>query len=256
MRFWDYRFLNVLETRYKKALKRHYTKKQTKYNLKLVRALFINIASRYNMTPKRLYECLPLKKVYISDELEYDEFHRVYGLCRNYGFKKSEILLQKKYITPTTFIHEFGHYIRFLIEAVILKTRNKTALRDMKFIGERIMLSKELNNFNFTTDQEEMFAKSWEKYIRDGIPPNKQYVKLFNDFKMYIITTSHDRNEKDGYESYEFFDVTISPDIKDFFDKLIVGKKLKTSFFSKIIDVVVFLYFILFIAAVLYKIFL
>ena len=256
MGFLDYRFLNTLERKYKKALKRHYTRRQIKYNLRLVRALFINIASRYNMNPRQLYNCLPLKKVYISSELDYNEFYKVYGLCRNFGFKKSEILLQKEYITPTTFIHEFGHYIRFLIEAVVLKTKNRTALKDMIFIGTRIMLSKKMYNFNFTVDQEEMFAKSWEKYIRDGIPPNKQYEKLFHDFKLYIITTSHDRNEKNGYESYEFFDVTIAPDIKSFFDNLIAGKKIKTSLFSKIIDIFVIIYFVIFILFIIYKLFL
>ena len=255
MGFLNYRFLNTLESKYKKALKRHYSKRQVKYNLKLIRALFTNIASRYNMTPRKLYKCLPLKKVYISDELDYNEFHKVYGLHTNFGFKKSEIALQKEYITPTTFIHEFGHYIRFLIEAVVLKTNNNTALCDMNFISERIMLSDKKNNMEFTSDQEEMFAKSWEKYIRDGIPPNKQYKKLFDDFRMYIITTSHDKDDRDGYEDYEFFDVTIAPDIKEFFNKLIVGRKLKTNLFSKIIDIIVIIYFILFATIIIYKLF-
>ena len=253
MRFLDYRFLNTLELKYKKALRKHYTRKQTKYNLKLIRALFSNIASRYDMMPRQLYNCLPLKKVYISSELEYNEFYKVYGLCTNYGFKKAEIALQKEYITPTTFIHEFGHYIRFLIEAVLIKTKNRTSFNDMKFIGKRIMLSEKLHNFNFTVDQEEMFAKSWEKYMRDGIAPSKQYIKLFKDFKMYIIKTSHAKQDKDGYENYEFLDVTIAPDIKEFFDKLIIGKKIKVKLFSKVLDIIVVIYFIIFILVITYK---
>lgn len=43
----------------------------------------------------------------------------------------------------------------------------------MNFISDRITLADK-NNMEFTSDQEEMFAKSWEKYIRDDIAPNKQ----------------------------------------------------------------------------------
>lgn len=137
----------------------------------------------------------------------------------------------------------------------MIKKKNKVAFQDMQFISKTIMLSKESYNFNFTVDQEEMFAKSWEKYMRDGIPPNKQYAKLFKDFRFYIIKTSHDKNDKDGRENYEFFDVTISPAIKDFFDKLIIGQKLKVSPIRKIVDTIIIIYFVLFFILVIYKLY-
>jgi hypothetical protein len=249
MSFLNYRFLNVIERKFKKILRKHYSRKQTKYNLRLVRAIYINLASRYGMTARELYKCLPLNL-----EIDPDLDNYAFGVCkvRDYYFRKSKIFknkmincsksticLQKTDVTSTTFIHEFGHYVRYLIGIMVALFNNRQALEDFKIIcsmvgnGMKISVYTDRRFFinGLTTEQEELFARSWEQYMKDGIAPTKEYVKLFKDFRMNIFMDGHTRDEKRRFENYEdLSDSFITPEKRKFFGELITRRKLKTSF--------------------------
>jgi hypothetical protein len=255
----SYRFLNVLERKFKKVLRKHYSRRQTRYNLRLVRAIYVNLASRYDMTARELYKCLPLR---LEIDPEIDGY--AFGVCRvrDYYFKRSKIFknklincsksticLQKTDITSTTFIHEFGHYLRYLIGIMVALFNSKQALEDFKticsIVGNRARISRYTDKrffiHGFTTEQEELFAKSWEQYMKDGVAPSREYVKLFKDFRMDIFMDGHSRDERRKFESYEdLSDSFITPEKKKFFGELITGKKLKINLLHEILLVIIY----------------
>jgi hypothetical protein len=259
MSFFNYRFLNVVERKFRKVLRKHYSRRQTKYNLRLVRAIYINLASRYGLTARELYKCLPLN-LQIDSELD----GYAYGVCkvRDYYFRKSKIFknrmincsksticLQKVDVTSTTFIHEFGHYLRYLIGIMVALFDNGQALKDFNVICSIVGSSLRVDAYTdrrlfingFTTDQEELFARSWEQYMKDGVAPSGQYVKLFKDFRMDIFMDGYNRDERKKFENYEdLSDSFITPEKRKFFGELIVGKKLKVSLVHELLLMVVY----------------
>ncbi|MDR2777391.1 MAG: hypothetical protein LBB24_01315 [Rickettsiales bacterium] len=251
--------MNVVERKFRKTLRKHYSRRQTRYNLRLVRAIYINLASRYGMTARELYKCLPLN-LRIDPDLDSYAF----GVCqvRDYYFRKSKffknkmincsnstICLQKTDVTSTTFIHEFGHYLRYLIGIMVALFNNGQALKDFNVICSIVGSSMRVGAYTdrrvfingFTTDQEELFARSWEQYMKDGVAPSVQYVKLFKDFRMDIFMDGHRRDERKKFENYEdLSDSFITPEKRKFFGELIVGKRLKVSFLHELLLMVVY----------------
>jgi hypothetical protein len=245
----DLLFLQKIGRSFKKSLRKLYSRKITKYNVKIAKIAYKNLAKRYGMSAREVYSYLPLK-IKIDPELE-----GAYGLCSRYIQEKksfftkkitksvkSTISLNKKDVTTTTFIHEFGHYLRFLIEQ-IARSKNKKAYDDFLKVVDLVRsradaAQKEYEHYfsrgGFTVDEEENFAKSWEQYMKDGIAPSKTYRHLFNHFRKAIFDDMHKRNEKRKYEFYEDLEVKITPERKSFFDTIILGKRFKKK--SKIVS--------------------
>ena len=238
----DYLFLRKIIKKFKKPLRKVYSRKITKYNLRMVKLIYANLAKRYGVSVRQLYNYLPLK-VEIDKDME-----MAYGLCeaRMEKVKKlfrkpvkiyqSTIYLNGKDLTTTTFIHEFGHYVRYLIAYIAMFAKNKRAFKDFLRVVDIVRsrsdaYTKRYDHFftrgTFTEEEEENFARSWEQYLRDGIAPIKQHQKLFNDFRKYIFDDMYKRNENRKYEYYEDLRVRITPERKKFFDELIVGKRVK-----------------------------
>jgi hypothetical protein len=126
---------------------------------------------------------------------------------------------------------------------------NRQALEDFKIICSIVGNKTRINRYidkrffihGFTTEQEELFAKSWEQYMKDGIAPSREYVKLFKDFRMDIFMDGHTRDERRKFESYEdLSDSFITPEKKKFFGELIVGKKLKFSLMHELALVAIY----------------
>ena len=254
--FKDYLFLRKIGKKFKKKLKKLYSRKITNYNVKIAKLIYKNLANRYSLSVKEIYNCLPLK-IEIDKEME-----GAYGLCETYlderkflFFKtkkmmKSNIYLNGKDVTTTTFIHEFGHYLRFLIARIAMH-RNKKAIEDFKRVVDLVRSRsdasvKKHDNYwtrgSFTVDEEENFAKSWEQYLKDGIAPCAKHKKLFQDFRKYIYADMYQRNEKRKYEFYEDLEVRITPERKQFFDELIIGKKLKKDgLFIRMLEIYIYL---------------
>ncbi len=261
--FRDRLFLRKIAKKFRKPLRKLYSRKMTKYNLKIVKIIYKNLARRYGMPVKDVYNCLPLT-VEIDKDME-----MAYGLCqagpvtikrwfrKPKKFRKATIFLNGKDVTTTTFIHEFGHYLRFLIAQVAMH-KNKKAIEDFRnivdLVRSRADAYKNANdNFftrgAFTTDEEENFAKSWEQYMKDGIAPDKKHKKLFNDFRKLIFDDMHKRSERKKYEFYEDLEVKITPERKKFFDELIIGKRLKKeSLIIRILEIYIYVAIILIIA--------
>jgi hypothetical protein len=196
--------------------------------------VYINLSKRYGLSIRKLYSILPLIRVEVDKDME-----GAYGFCRVDINKKKQyysvITLNGIDVTTTTFVHEFGHYIRFLILQVAT-TKNKNAYSDFILLTD-IMRSRadvaknKVNtcayNGRFTTEEEENFAKSWEQYFRDGNAPNKKLDKLFKTFKRAIFEDMNNRNQKRNYEFFEDLEVKITPERRHFFDSLLLGKNYK-----------------------------
>jgi len=265
----DYFFLKRMAKKFKKPLRKIYSRKQTKYNILMVKLIYKNLARRYGLTVKQVYNFLPL-----NIELDPD-MEGIYGLCRSYMVKKrvflfkkiikkvSTITLNKNDVTSTTFIHEFGHYIRFLIAQIAI-SKNEFAHNDFvemtKLVKSRaeLLMHKHDNFFArgyFTTEEEENFAKSWEQYLKNGIPPDNKHKKLFNDFRKNIFYDMYKRGEKKHYEFYEDLEVKITPERRKFFDELIVGKRTKNeNWFIRIVEWYVYIGILLIILKIINKI--
>ena len=264
----NYLSLRKIAKKFKKPLKKVYSRKITKYNIKMVKMIYKNLAKRYSLSVKQLYNYLPL-----SVEID-DDMQLAYGLCETRIITKKKwfkspikvriaiIYLNGKDLTTTTFIHEFGHYLRFLIAFVAIN-RNVKAFHDFRRIVDLVRsrsdaYSKKYDHFftrgSFTEEEEENFAKSWELYLRNGISPSKKYQKLFNDFRKYIFDDMYKRNERRKYEYYEDLQVKITPERKKFFDELLIGKRFKKdSIFIKILELYTYILILLIIYKLLEK---
>ena len=176
---------------------------------------------------------------------------------------KATICLQKTDVTTTTFIHEFGHYLRYLIGVSVALFNNKQALEDFKTICSMVGNNMTINKYTrrrmfiagFTTEQEEHFARSWEQYMKDGVAPSKEYIKLFKDFRMIIVMDGHSRDERKKFENYEdLSDSFITPEKKKFFGELIVGKKSKMTVKKFIKSLIFWVIFLLLLGAFVEKV--
>jgi hypothetical protein len=86
-----------------------------------------------------------------------------------------------------------------------------------------------------TTEQEELFARSWEQYMKDGVAPSREYIKLFKNFRLNIVMDGHHRDERKKFENYEdLSDSFITPAKKKFFGELLVGKKTQVNWLREI----------------------
>ncbi len=266
--FKDRLFLRKIGKKFRRPLRKMYSRRITKYNLKIVKLIYKNLARRYGMSVKQVYNCLPLT-VQIDKDME-----MAYGLCEAkpitikslFGkakkIRKATIYLNGNDVTTTTFVHEFGHYLRFLI-AQIAMHKNKKALEDFKNVADLVRsrsqaaMKKHDNFFTrgyFTEEEEENFAKSWEQYLKDGIAPDKKHKKLFNDFRKFIFDDMHKRSEKKKYEFYEDLEVKVTPERRNFFDQLIIGKKLKKeSWIIKILEIYIYIAVLLIIGKLISK---
>lgn len=241
----DYFFLKYIGFKFKRTLRKHYSKKEVKYNLRLVGAIYRNLAIRYGITTWQLYKYLPLNL-----DIDPDLDNYAYGVCRvrdcyfvrskitgiKVNKSKATISLQKTDVTTTTFIHEFGHYLRYLIGVSVALFNNRQALQDFKticsIVGNNMRIDKYTRRrmfiAGFATEQEEHFARSWEQYMKDGVAPSKEYIKIFKDFRMIIVMDGHKRDERKKFENYEdLSDSFITPEKRKFFGELILGKKSK-----------------------------
>ena len=248
MNLRDYFFSKYIGLKFRRVLRKHYSHKEVKYNLRLVNAIYRNLAIRYGVTAWKLYKFLPLNL-----DIDPDLDNYAYGVCkvrdcyflrskltgRKVNKSKATICLQKTDVTTTTFIHEFGHYLRYLIGVSVALFSNRQAMEDFKTICSIVGNNMPINKYTrrrafiagFTTEQEEHFARSWEQYMKDGVAPSKEYVKLFKDFRMIIVMDNHHRDERKKFENYEdLSDSFITPEKKKFFGSLIVGIKPKMTF--------------------------
>ena len=70
----------------------------------------------------------------------------------------------------TTFQHEMMHWWRQTVKT-FADVGNKQAQIDMDTLNNYVGAT---TDSDWTREQEEVFARAWEQYLRRGIAPNKQ----------------------------------------------------------------------------------
>ena len=218
---FDSIYLSRIEKYVFKKLKKVYGRKGAKAYSKLVRIIYSNLSLRYGFSVKQFWNCLPLK-IIIKRKI-----NGAYG--KNYimkGLSYSVIELNKKSATYNTFIHEFGHYLKKLIcFAYNMYLQSNIILDDIKRINNFIISRDEKRNslgiFNWSVQEEEDFACSWERYVLNGHP--SAYPEIFDKIKEFLIKDINSRSVNEVTEAYSL--INISDDITDLFNNFIKTNK-------------------------------
>lgn len=106
----------------------------------------------------------------------------------------------------TTFQHETMHWFRGVVDNAV-KSGSKQAQSDLdvmnKFVGARTN--------NWTTKQEEKFARSYEQYLRKGIAPTEDLRTVFEKISDWF---------KEVYKTASELNVSLTPEITQFYDRI------------------------------------
>jgi len=112
----------------------------------------------------------------------------------------------------STFIHELGH--------LYLETLKKLSLKETATQQTKDDLSKLLNWFgvesasDISTDQHEMFARGFEKYLAEGNAPTKELQGIFSRFKAFLL---------DVYKNLSNLNVELTDDVRDVMARMLAG---------------------------------
>ncbi len=218
---FDNVFLHRIEKYIFKKLKKVYGRKGAKVYSKLIRVIYGNLSLRYGFTVRQFWNCLPLKIIIRK------KINGAYG--KNYvkkGFNYSVIELNKKSATYNTFIHEFGHYLKKLIcFAYSMYLPSKIMFDDIRRINDFIVSKDKkrfsLNILNWSIQEEEDFACSWERYILNGHP--SAYPEIFDQIKEFLVKDINSRSVSEVTEAYSL--INMSDDITDLFNNFIKTNK-------------------------------
>jgi hypothetical protein len=114
----------------------------------------------------------------------------------------------------STLIHENAHVFRRVLADVATRTDNKKIRADLSTIEEWAGVK----DGQWTRDAEEKFARGFERYITDGNAPTPKLSKAFETFKKLMLQIYRSIT---GSE----IDVTISPEVKEVFDRMLGAEK-------------------------------
>lgn len=110
----------------------------------------------------------------------------------------------------STFIHETGHFYLEVIKDLYNSDKATDQMKaDMKSVLDWMNVS---SVEEIGVDQHEMFARGFEQYLMSGEAPSKGLRKAFANFKTWLI---------DLYKTLANLDVTVTPEVKDVFDRLL-----------------------------------
>ena len=115
---------------------------------------------------------------------------------------------------PTSLVHELGHgwldIIRFAStdpDAAPVAKQDWDTIRGWLGVAEGGKL---------TTDQHELFAKSFERYVAEGVAPTPELVGVFERFKQWMLQV---------YRSIEAIAPRIPDEIREIFDRYMAGDR-------------------------------
>jgi len=114
----------------------------------------------------------------------------------------------------STFIHETGH--------LYLEVLGRLASREGASEQTKEDHAKILNWFGvesadqITTDHHEQFARGFEKYLGEGVAPNKALKRAFARFKTWIL---------DVYKGLDALKVNLTDDVRDVMGRLLVSEE-------------------------------
>ena len=201
-----------------KTLKKVYGRKGAKIYAKLIKIIFNNLALRYNLSVRQVWNCLPLK-VFPRRKID-----GAYG--KNYikrGINYSGIDISRT-ATYNTFIHEFGHYLKKLICFIYATyTPSLIMLKDIKrmnvYVGTATKTKsiESINVFTWNVDQEEAFAYSWERYALNA--NTKVYPEIFEEIRKHLMKDISRRSTREVEHAYDLVETT--DDLLDLFNNFI-----------------------------------
>lgn len=109
----------------------------------------------------------------------------------------------------STFIHEIMHWWEDVVREYA-NIGSKQAIEDLSIINKYVGSE----DGNWTMEQHEKLARSFEAYLRQGIAPSKQLKGVFERFKEWLVNI---------YKSIKELGVNLNQDIINYFDRLMIG---------------------------------
>ncbi|MFW6311190.1 MAG: hypothetical protein ACOC1K_03030, partial [Nanoarchaeota archaeon] len=137
-------------------------------------------------------------------ELKYNDLNATINLFKN----------QNK----STLLHETGHFFRSF--TIKLANESQLARKELDAMNNLVNAKGD----NWTRDQEETFARSFEGYLREGKAPTHTLQRVFDSFKQWL---------QDIYKTIKQLDVNITPEVMDFFDNYLAPVGTKQQFENK-----------------------
>lgn len=215
------RCLRKIKKHIYKKLKKVYGRRGAKVYSQIIEIIYKNIATRYNLTVKQVWDCLPLK---VIPKKSLDGAYGVNFIKRGINYSGIKI---SKTATYNTFIHEFGHYLKKLICYIYsFYIPNNVILSDVQrmniFVGDATKAPRgSINLFTWNVDQEETFAYSWERYVLNVNP--RVYPEIFDEMKKHLMNDINRRSVNEVEHAYGLIETT--DDIIDLFDNFIKTTK-------------------------------
>lgn len=122
-----------------------------------------------------------------------------------------------KTANASTFIHENGHQ---WLEEFLADSKHPDAPQDLLKDSQTVrdFLKAKDPEKPFTVAQHEKFARTFERYIREGIAPSKELQGVFDKFKQWLM---------DIYKKVSDLRAPINDDIRLVFDKLVADERSK-----------------------------
>ena len=124
----------------------------------------------------------------------------------------NRIMYLSKQSNITTFQHEMMHWWRQTVKT-FADVGNKQAQIDMNTLNNYVGAT---TDSDWTREQEEVFARAWEQYLRRGIAPNKQLQSTFDKIREWFIEIY--KTAKDIM--YNGKPIELNKNIIEYFDKL------------------------------------
>lgn len=139
----------------------------------------------------------------------------------------STLIRLAKKANASTFVHEAAHHFLDMMDRFSKEDgAPQKLLDDMQKIREWSGLSDKVpettREQTVHTSAQEKFARGFERYLMEGVAPTKDMADIFAKFKQWMSgiykTLQSIPNQQGG----------ITPDIKDFFDRVLAGSTEKT----------------------------
>lgn len=121
------------------------------------------------------------------------------------------ITLTKK-ANLSTFIHETGHlFLELMKDAAGQPDAPADLLQDWETIKAYLG-----SDGDFTTEQHETWARSFEAYLFEGKAPSQELAGLFNRFKSWLMSV---------YKTIRNLDVELTDEVRQVFDRMLVAER-------------------------------
>lgn len=123
--------------------------------------------------------------------------------------KGRNVLRLFKDADASTFFHETGHQ---WLEELIQDSKHEEAPEELKSDAETVRTWLKNDGGDITRAQHEKFARGFERYLMEGVSPNKELAGIFTKFKEWLSKI---------YKSVSDLKSPINDNIRNVFDRLI-----------------------------------